>query len=113
MRITDDSEHRRVPFGLMRSMNRSPFSSSAVVCALLYEQNTWFAHSNRRASPCDEHRSPGSETPSAIGKATLVVHTNNFNGKTRLDTAGHPPGDAIEITERFGRPDLGHVLGDS
>ena len=40
---------------------------------------------------------------------TLVVHTNNFNGKTRLDTAGHPHSDALEITEHFSRPDLGHM----
>jgi len=40
---------------------------------------------------------------------TLVVDTVNFNGKTRLDTIGHPHSDRLHLTQRFSRPDLGHI----
>ena len=40
---------------------------------------------------------------------TLVVDTVNFNGKTRLDTIGHPHSDQLHLTQRFSRPDLGHI----
>jgi len=40
---------------------------------------------------------------------TLVIDTVNFNGKTRLDTIGHPHSDQLHLTQRFSRPDLGHI----
>jgi hypothetical protein len=43
------------------------------------------------------------------GQHTLVVETNNFNGRTRLDTNGHPHSDQLVLTERWTRPDMGHI----
>jgi hypothetical protein len=40
---------------------------------------------------------------------TLVVDTTGFNGKTWLDVRGHPTTEALHITERFRRPDFGHL----
>src|SRR5207249_9691347 len=41
---------------------------------------------------------------------TLVVETSGFNDKTWLDTQqGHPASDALQVTERFRRPDFGHL----
>jgi len=40
---------------------------------------------------------------------TLVVDTVNFNGKTRLDTIGHPHSDRLHLVQKFSRPDLGHL----
>jgi hypothetical protein len=40
---------------------------------------------------------------------TLVIDTVNFNGKTRLDTVGHPHSDQLHLVQRFTRPDLGHI----
>ena len=40
---------------------------------------------------------------------TLVVESAGFNGKTWLDMAGHPASDALHVTERFTRRDLGHM----
>jgi hypothetical protein len=40
---------------------------------------------------------------------TLVVDTLGVNEKTWLDDAGHPHSDAMHITERFRRPDFGHM----
>jgi hypothetical protein len=40
---------------------------------------------------------------------TLVVTTTGFNGKTWLDTNGHPSTDALTVTERFRRPSFGQL----
>lgn len=102
-----------LPFGLTRSMN-SPdpiqFMQSDKYLALLYEQNTWF-----KVIPIDgrEHRK-GVPTwfGDSVGKwegDTLVVDTSNFNGRTRLDTVGHPHSDQLHVAERFTRTDAGHI----
>jgi hypothetical protein len=39
----------------------------------------------------------------------LVVETAGFNDKTVLDGMGHPHSEALRITERFRRRDLGHL----
>jgi len=103
-----------LPFGLMRSMN-SPdpiqFIQNGPYLALLYEQNTWF-----KLIPIDGRPHAKNVDPTWFGDSvghwegdTLVVHTNSFNGKTRLDTIGHPHSDQMEITEHFTRTDLGHM----
>ena len=40
---------------------------------------------------------------------TLVVESAGFNGKTWLDMSGHPATEALHVTERFTRRDLGHM----
>jgi hypothetical protein len=40
---------------------------------------------------------------------TLVVNTIGINENTWLDDGGHPHTDALHITERFRRPDFGHM----
>lgn len=40
---------------------------------------------------------------------SLVVDTAGFNGRTWLDQAGHPATEALHVTERFRRPDFGHL----
>ena len=40
---------------------------------------------------------------------TLVVTTTGFNGKTWLDTGGHPTTEALIVTERFRRPSFGRL----
>ena len=101
-----------LPFGLMRSMN-SPdpiqIMQNPHYVALLYEQNTWF-----KVIPIDKpHRDI---VPTWFGDSvghwdgdTLVVDTVNFNGRTRLDTIGHPHSDALHVIERFTRTDAGHI----
>ena len=102
-----------LPFGLMRAMN-SPdpiqIMQSKEYFALLYEQNTWF-----KVFPFNTQHDP-KKTPTWFGDTiahwegdTLVTDTNNFNGRTRLDTNGHPHSDQLHVMERFQRPDLGHI----
>lgn len=40
---------------------------------------------------------------------TFVVETTGFNGRSWLDAGGHPYTDALRVTERFRRPDFGHI----
>jgi hypothetical protein len=39
----------------------------------------------------------------------LVVETAGFNDKTALDSMGHPHSEALHVTERFRRPNFGHL----
>jgi hypothetical protein len=41
---------------------------------------------------------------------TLVIDTVNFNGRTRLDTIGHPHSDQLHLVQRLSRPDFGHIV---
>ena len=102
-----------LPFGLMRSIN-SPDPLQIMQndhdFAELFEQNTWF-----HVFPIDG-RPHTNGVPTWFGDSvghwegdTLVVETNNFNGRTRLDTNGHPHSDALVFTERWTRTDLGHI----
>ena len=40
---------------------------------------------------------------------TFVVESNGLSSKTWLDDGGHPHSDALRLTERFTRPDFGHM----
>jgi len=40
---------------------------------------------------------------------TLVVETTGFNGKAWLDGAGRPGTEALHLTERYQRRDVGHI----
>lgn len=102
-----------LPFGLMRSMN-SPdpmqIMQNSQYVALLYEQNTWF-----HLIPIGKQHVKDAR-PTWFGDSvghwegdTLVVDTVNFNGRTRLDTIGHPHSDALHVMERFTRTDSKHI----
>jgi hypothetical protein len=102
-----------LPFGLTRSMN-SPeplqIMQNSTYLSIMFEQNTWY-----HVFPIDgrPHRK---QIPTWFGDSvghwegdTLVVDTVNFNGKTRLDTIGHPHSDQLHLVQRFTRTDLGHM----
>jgi hypothetical protein len=40
---------------------------------------------------------------------TLVVESNGFNESTWLDVDGHPHTEGLRMTERYQRPDFGHI----
>jgi len=43
---------------------------------------------------------------------SLVVETSGFNNQGWLDNEGRPATDALHVTERFRRPDFGHLAID-
>ncbi|MDT8397424.1 MAG: hypothetical protein RQ899_02275 [Pseudomonadales bacterium] len=94
-----------LPFGLLRAMN-SPdpiqFMQTATHFALLYEQNTWFKVINL------DGKDHSTGVPTWFGHSiahwegdTLTIETREFNGRTRLDTVGHPHSDQLVVNERF------------
>jgi hypothetical protein len=59
---------------------------------------------------------PAEGNPSWLGysvgrwdRDTLVVETNGLNDRVWLDLAGHPRSEAMRITERYRRRDVGHL----
>ncbi len=40
---------------------------------------------------------------------TLIVESNGYNDRTWLDNSGHPHSEALRVTERYQRPDFGHI----
>ena len=102
-----------LPFGMTRSINTPEpmqLMQTDTYLSFLFEQNSWF-----HVAPIDgrKHRD---QIPTWFGDSvghwegdTLVIDTVNFNGRTRLDTIGHPHSDQLHVVQRFTRPDLGHI----
>jgi hypothetical protein len=103
-----------LPQGLTRSMN-SPFPIQIVqtpkTFAVLYEAWNVF-----HVVPLDGRSFPKEFEPTWMGTSigkwdgdSLVVITAGFNGKTNLDTVGHPHSDQMKVTERYARADDKHI----
>jgi hypothetical protein len=102
-----------LPFGMTRSVNTPEpmqIMQSDTYFTFLFEQNSWFT-----VVPIDgrDHRK-GIATwfGDSVGHwegDTLVIDTVNFNGRTRLDTIGHPHSNQLHLVQRFSRPDRGHI----
>ena len=103
-----------LPFGLMRSIN-SPHPMQIVqnddYIAFLFEQNTWFhvVPTDGRPHNMDQEPTWHGDSVGRWEGSTLVIDTVNFNGKTRLDTIGHPHSTALHVIETLQRTDAGHI----
>jgi len=103
-----------LPFGLMRSVNVGGYPIQIVqygkYLALLFEQNTWF----HVVAMGRDHAKDLEPTwfGDSVGKwdgDTLVIDTIGFNGRTRLDTLGHPHRDQMHVVERYHYTDPDHI----
>lgn len=112
-----DPERRCLPNGAVR-INAMPYKivQRKDMIVQLWEANT---HSYRRFFLDGRGHNldiePESWTGQSIGKwdgDTLVVDTIGFNDKTWLDSTGKPHSEAMHLTERYKRPDLGHLNVD-
>ena len=79
--------------------------------AILWESNNVF-----HVIPTDGREHNKNQDPSWLGNSighyegdTLVIDTNNFNGKTWIDTAQHPSSDQLHIVERIHFMDADHL----
>ncbi len=103
-----------LPFGLLRSMNVGGYPIQVMqndqYIALLFEQNTWFhvVYMNRKHPQDLDSTWFGNSVGNWDGD-TLVIDTIGFNGKTRLDTIGHPLSDQLHVVERFRMTDPDHI----
>ena len=103
-----------LPFGLLRSVGGPhpvQIMQDEKYIAMLYEQNTWF-----HVTPIDGRPHPKDFDPTWFGNSvgrwegdTLVIDTIGFNGRTRIDTIGHPHSDQLHTIERFQRTDRDHI----
>jgi len=78
---------------------------------VLYEYQTLF-----RQFFTDGRGLPEDPNPTWMGYSvahwegdTLVVTTAGYNDRTSLDLAGHPHTEALRMTERYQRRDVGHI----
>ncbi len=112
----DDPLARCLPHGVPRVNTNGLFPFKIIqtpsLVVILYEQLYLFRQIFM------DGRKLGNDAPAAwLGYSTarwdgdtLVVETAGFNDKTWLDTQqGHPASDALHVTERFRRPDFGHL----
>ena len=104
-----------LPFGMSRNIN-SPHGVQLVhhpdALAFLFEQNTWHHWVPLTAG----FKWPGDLPPGWNGSSTgrwegdtLVVETRNFNGYTKLDTAGHPHSKEMVLINTFTRTDANTI----
>jgi len=103
-----------LPFGHVRSMN-SPnpvqFFQTDTSFAYLFEVNTWH-HSFPIGGEDMTMDLPATWYGNSRGEwdgDTFVVTTRNYNGKTRLDTIGHPHSHKLTVTERFTLKDANSI----
>jgi hypothetical protein len=82
------------------------------VTVILFE-----AYNHYRQILTDGRPLPSNPEPAWLGYSvgkwegdTFVVESNGLSSKTWLDDGGHPHTDAMRLTERFRRPDYGHLL---
>jgi hypothetical protein len=78
---------------------------------ILYESRTIFRQifTDGRKLPVDPNPNWQGYSIGHWDGDTLVVETNGTNGKAWMDTNGHPVTDALKLTERFHRRDMGHL----
>jgi hypothetical protein len=78
---------------------------------ILYESRTIYRQifTDGRPLPADPNPTWQGYSVGKWDNGALVVETAGFNGKTWLDLGGHPATEALHVTERFVRRDLGHM----
>ena len=110
----EDPDARCLPSGMPRKdAITSPYKilQSPGLVVFLYESRTTFRQvfTDGRALPKDPQPSWDGYSVGHWEGDTLVVETRGMNGRTWLDSNGHPLSDAMHLTERFRRPDFGHL----
>ena len=100
-----------LPFGMSRNIN-SPHGVQVIhhpdALAFLFEQNTWHHWVPLREDfkwPADIPEAWNGYSKGRWDGDTLIVETTNFNGYTKLDTAGHPHSRQLKLTNTFRRID--------
>ena len=84
---------------------------TSTVLAALYEYNMEYRQMflDGRASPKDPNPNWMGYSTGRWDGDTLIVETSGLKDNTWLDMFGHPATDALKVTERFERPDFGHL----
>ena len=101
------------PFPYYHMVDLARFVQTPSLIVVLYQGTTNSVH---RTIFTDGRPLPADPNPTWMGYSvghwegdTLVVDTAGFNDRGWLDIEGHPHTEALHITERFRRRDLGHM----
>ncbi len=110
----DDPDARCLPSGMPRKdAITSPYKIIQLPgeIVFLYESRTTFRQvfTDGRPLPADPQPTWDGYSVGHWDGDTLVVETRGMNGLTWLDSNGHPLSDAMHLTEKFRRPDFGHM----
>jgi hypothetical protein len=106
-----------LPTGYVRTTN-APFPMEIQQrpgrLVFLYEMNNNFhvVFTDGRGHPPDLDPTWAGHSIGKWEGDTLVVDTIGFNGKTQLDTEGHPHSDQLHVVERFTMTDPAHFNYD-
>ena len=104
-----------LPFGMMRSVNVGGYPiqimQNAKYLAFLFEQSNWFhvVYIDGRDHPAEVEPTWFGNSIGKFDEDTLTVDTMGFNGKTRLDTIGHPHSDKMHLIQTFRYTDPNHL----
>ncbi len=104
-----------LPFGLLRSVNVGGYPiqimQNSKYLAFLFEQNTWFniVYLDGRGHPTDLEPTWFGHSVGKFEGDTLVIDTVGFNGRTRLDTIGHPHSAKMHVIQRIKYADPNHL----
>ena len=113
-RRDSDSVHC-LPPGPKAGISVGPFPMKILqtpgLVAVLYEYQTIFRQlfTDGRALPTDPNPTWMGYSVAHWEGETLVATTAGYNDKTALDIAGHPHTEALRLTERYHRRDVGHM----
>jgi len=110
--VADPSE-RCLPDGVPNHMIPLPIKmvQTPGVVLQLYEEFAVFRqiHTDGRKLPVDPQPTFFGYSVAHWDKDTLVVESNGFNDQTFIDGEGLPHSQDLRITERYRRPDFGHM----
>jgi len=111
--VADPSE-RCLPDGIPNHMLPIPIKiiQTPGVIVTLFEEFYVFRQifTDGRKLPVDPQPSWFGYSVAHWEKETLVVESAGFNDKTYLDGEGLPHSEDLRITERYSRPDFGHLV---
>jgi hypothetical protein len=110
----DDPNARCLPSGIPEKIAvTSPWKiiETPGLTVVLYESRTIFRQifTDGRPFPKDPNPTWHGYSIGHWEGDDFVVESMGFNGKTWMDTNGHPTTDALRVTERYRRKDFGHM----
>jgi hypothetical protein len=114
----DDPEAFCLPAGVPRATAAGGLPSRIVqtssLIVILQESKTMFReiHLDGRTLQKDPQPTWMGYSIGAWEGDALVVRTTGFNEQTWLDDVGHPHSESLRVTERYRRPDFGHLFID-
>jgi len=114
LHASEEPDANCLPQGVPKIYNTpDPFKiiQELELSAILYESFGQFRqiHLDGRVLPADPNPAWLGYSTGRWDGDTLVVTSTGFNGKPWLDNVGHPATDALRVTERIRRPDIGHL----